>query len=296
MHYTTLTCGDVSELHTCYFAHDVPESWWAGLVPTPFSFPIIYPRDRTDIIRVCRCKVNDDPLRRRSYRCEGGFILRCDVSELQFIRMDFVPPAHHDTYPSVDPAIADMVGKVVLITGASRGIGKAMSIAFAQAGASGIVLLARSDLSIVKTACEGAKRPGRSLQVVTIATDITKTADVVAAAEQVKQDLGRLDVLINNAGYMENVACSFGDYDPDEWWRSFTVNLRGTYEVTRAFLPLLLECGGDKTIVNVTSIAAHMTDEIMSAYKVTLPIPLVLCDTSLKHKLPDDEACPSAPH
>ncbi|KAI0729726.1 putative oxidoreductase [Fomitopsis betulina] len=183
--------------------------------------------------------------------------------------MDFVPPAHHDTYPSVDPAIADMVGKVVLITGASRGIGKAMAIAFAQAGASGIVLLARSDLSIVKTACEGAKRPGRSLQVVTIATDITKTADVVAAAEQVKQDLGRLDVLINNAGYMENVACSFGDYDPDEWWRSFTVNLRGTYEVTRAFLPLLLECGGDKTIVNVTSIAAHMTDEIMSAYKTT---------------------------
>lgn len=191
--------------------------------------------------------------------------------------MDFIPPAHHDTYPSVDPAKANMLGKVVLITGASRGIGKATAIAFAQAGASGIVLLARSDLSVVKAACEAAKRPGQSLKVVAIAADSTKTADVIAAAEQVKQAFGRLDVLINNAGYMEDVACLFGDYDPEEWWRTFTVNIRGTYEVTRAFLPLLLECGGDKTIINVTSIAAHMvTDVIMSAYKVTVPISLAL--------------------
>ena len=195
---------------------------------------------------------------------------------------------HHDTYPAVSPFKANLEGKVILVTGASKGIGKAMAVAFAQAGASGIVLLARSDLTATKAACEAAQRGEQPLEVLAISADCTKTADVVAAAEQVRQRFGRLDVLVNNAGYMEGPGAMY-DFDPEEWWRPWTVNVRGTYEVTRAFIPLLLECGGEKIIVNMTSAGAHMIDPMFTAYKVAsfLSAAQLMCDSP--GYLKDDE-------
>ena len=181
--------------------------------------------------------------------------------------MDFVPTARHDTYPAVDPAKANLKGKVVLVTGASKGLGKALAIAFAQAGVSGLALFARSDLSATKAAAEAAQRPGQGLTVLTINGDATKTADAAGAAKQVKDTFGKLDALINNAGYMEAVT-SITDSDPEDWWRSWEVNIRGTYEFTRAFLPLLIESNGDKIIVNTTSVAAHFLDGLFAGYKV----------------------------
>ena len=58
------------------------------------------------------------------------------------------------------------------------------------------------------------------------------------------------------------------DSDPEDWWRSWEVNIRGTYEFTRAFLPLLIESNGDKIIVNTTSVAAHFLDGLFAGYKV----------------------------
>ncbi|KZT69463.1 putative oxidoreductase [Daedalea quercina L-15889] len=182
--------------------------------------------------------------------------------------IDFVATTRHDTYPAVDPSKANLNGKVVLVTGASKGIGTAIAIAFAQAGASGLILLARSDLSAVQATCEAAQRPRQSLKVLTIATDCTKGSEVVAAAQEVKETFGRLDVLINNAGYMEGIS-KIAEYDPEEWWKPWKVNIRGTYEVTRAFLPLLLEYGGDKIIINMTSLGAHLVDPLFTAYKMT---------------------------
>ena len=100
-----------------------------------------------------------------------------------------------------------------------------------------------------------------------VSADCTKTADVVSAAEQVKQHFGRLDVLVNNAGYLEAHGAMY-DGDPEEWWRPWTVNVRGTHDVTRAFLPLLLECAGERTVVNMTSTGAHAVDPGFAAYKV----------------------------
>jgi len=182
--------------------------------------------------------------------------------------VDFVPTARHDTYPAIDPTKANLAGKVVAITGASKGIGKAIAIAFAQAGVSGLVLLARSDMSAVKAACEASQRPGQSLKVLTASVDTANNEQVVAALAKVKETFGRLDILVNNAGYMEGFAL-IGDQDPEEWWKVWTVNMRGTYLVTRAFLPLLIESGGEKTIINLTSIGAHYTWPNSSAYQTT---------------------------
>ncbi|KZT69455.1 putative oxidoreductase [Daedalea quercina L-15889] len=190
-----------------------------------------------------------------------------DHNMLRHAGVDFVPTSHHDTYPAVDPSKANMNGKVVLVTGASKGIGKALALSLVQAGVSGLALLARSDLTAVKAACEAAQRPGQSLKVLTIAADCTRTADIIAAAKQVKDTFGKLDILINSAGYMEEVTTIL-DSDPEDWWKSWEVNVRGTYEVVRAFLPLLIESGGDKIIVNMTSVAAHFPNGLSAGYKM----------------------------
>lgn len=182
----------------------------------------------------------------------------------------FVSTVHQDTYPAIDPAKADLSGKVVLITGASKGIGKAISVAYAKAGVSGLALLARSKTGLESTerACLEAQRSGQSLKVARIAVDITRSDDVSAALKEVEGTFGRLDIVINNAGLMETPSV-LGDTDPSEWWDVWTVNIKGIFNITRSSLPLLISCGGLKTIVNLTSIGAHLLSPHLSAYQST---------------------------
>ncbi|GBE89715.1 Short chain dehydrogenase citE [Sparassis crispa] len=181
----------------------------------------------------------------------------------------FVPTLHHDTYPFIDPSTADLSGKVVLITGASKGIGKGIALAFAKAGASGLILIARSNMKALEAECLAAQRPGQALKVLALSgVDTTDPSHVTEAAKKAKETFGRLDVLINNAGLMESMHL-IAESDPLEWWKVWEVNIRGTYNVTRAFLPLLIECGGDKTIINMSSAAAHHILPMGSAYLTT---------------------------
>lgn len=174
-----------------------------------------------------------------------------------FVGATFIPVDRHDTYPAIDPANADLSGKVAVVTGASKGIGRAIALAIAQSGARGLVLLARSGLDTAKEQCLAVQRLGHPLEVLAVQTDVANNDQVVAAAKRVEDAFGRVDVVVNNAGIVERYNYIV-DSDPDEWWKTWNVNLRGTYQVTRAFLPLLIKCGGDKTIVNVASISADI--------------------------------------
>ncbi|PGH02025.1 hypothetical protein AJ80_08919 [Polytolypa hystricis UAMH7299] len=183
--------------------------------------------------------------------------------------LTFVSTVHHDTYPTIDASKVDMVGRHVFITGASRGIGQALAVAYAVAGASIIGIAARSDLSSVKEEVEAAAlATGRKLpKVITVPLDISDKANI----EEALHDLGpafdfKLDVLVNNAGRMETWK-PLGETDFDDWWSSWEVNVRGTSLVTRALLPLLLAAGSLKTVVNVSSIGALMTSAGGSAYQ-----------------------------
>ena len=92
-------------------------------------------------------------------------------------------------------------------------------------------------------------------------------ASVEAAAQLTEKEFGELDILINNAGYLsEFVAIDEGDRD--EWWMNFEVNIRGVYWMTKALLPLLLK-GGEKTVVNLSSIGAHTIRYGASGYQTT---------------------------
>ena len=175
-----------------------------------------------------------------------------------------------DTYPFIDPTKADLTGKSVLITGASKGIGKATAISFASAGCSKILLAARSDLAdvelAVKDAATKAKRPQPLVQ--SLEVDVTSEVSVRAAAETAADVLGgSLDVLINNAGYLEAWK-PIAESTPSEWWRTWEVNIKGTYLAAHYFLPLLLK-SETKTIINISSGGAHVLFPGASGYQTT---------------------------
>jgi NAD(P)-dependent dehydrogenase (short-subunit alcohol dehydrogenase family) len=95
--------------------------------------------------------------------------------------------------------------------------------------------------------------------------DVTSRTSVEAAAKDVSKTFdGKLDILINNAGYLAGFA-GIPDSDPDEWWRDWEVNVKGTYLVTRAFWPLLL-ASPLKIIINIASIGAVLTVPQNSSY------------------------------
>ncbi|KAL8804870.1 MAG: hypothetical protein Q9200_005646 [Gallowayella weberi] len=178
-------------------------------------------------------------------------------------------PVHNDTYPAIDPRKADLSGKSVFISGASRGIGRAMTLSFVIAGASAIAIGARGDMTSlvedVKNSAAAAKR--NPPKVLAIKFDVTSKESIDSAAAAVEEAFGKIDVLVNNAG-VSPAMCNVADTDSEEWWRVWTINFRGTYLVTRAFLPLMLK-GGDKQIVNVCSVGAHLILPGLSAYQTS---------------------------
>ena len=140
----------------------------------------------------------------------------------------FVQPNHHDTYPFIDPRKQDLSGKYVFVSGASKGIGRALGIAYAQAGVAGIALGARSDLATVQDeVLQAAKDAGRTEpKVLSLSLDVVDLASVEAAAKATESAFGKLDILINNAGYLASFE-RITEGDPVEWWKTWEVNIKG---------------------------------------------------------------------
>ncbi|KAF9306318.1 hypothetical protein BG003_001055, partial [Podila horticola] len=177
---------------------------------------------------------------------------------------NFTSTLHTDTYPAI--AHSNHQTRNVLITGASKGIGRATAISFARSGAANIVIAARSGLDEVERELQAAAPSSSSPpQIIKLQLDVVSEASVAHAAERVKQECGHLDILVNNAGYIEKWT-PIAESNPSEWWRSWEVNIKGVYLMTRAFLPLLLQ-GTLKTIINVSSTGAHSTKRGASAYQ-----------------------------
>ena len=155
--------------------------------------------------------------------------------------------------------IGKLDGKVAVITGASRGIGKAIAFAFARAGAK-VVLAARTRETLEQVAVELRDSGAEALAV---PTDVT---DADAVKQLIQQTLGvhqHVDILINNAGigYFGPVV----DFDPDDWDTVLNSNLKAVYLCAKYALPSMLARGSGQ-IINVLSIAAKVAFEASSAY------------------------------
>jgi len=178
--------------------------------------------------------------------------------------------SHKDTYPFINPTKADLTGKSALITGASKGIGKATAISFAAAGCSKLLLAARSDLAdvaiAVKDAAKKANRPQPLVHILQV--DVTSEDSVRVAAEAAAVLLGgSLDVLINNAGYLEEWK-PIAESTPSEWWKTWEVNIKGTYLTSHYFLPMLLK-SQTKTIINISSGGSQVVFPGASGYQTS---------------------------
>lgn len=178
---------------------------------------------------------------------------------------------YHDTYEFISPKKLNLRGTSVFITGASKGIGRETALSFAVAGCAKIGLGARSDLSKLEAEVkEAAKKAGHKEEpkVVKVKLDVASQESVKAAAETVSKEFGgKLDVLINNAGHLERWV-PLGDAEPDAWWKTYEVNVKGVFLCSKYFMPLVL-AGEVKTNIIVSSIGAIDTQFGASSYQST---------------------------
>jgi 3-oxoacyl-[acyl-carrier protein] reductase len=153
-------------------------------------------------------------------------------------------------------------GKTALVTGAGKGIGKAIALELAKEGVN-IGLLARTTADLEQVAAELAAF-GVKTSIVT--ADVTDINAVDTAVAQVKAELSFIDILINNAGI--GAFGSFLELEPETFERIIKVNLFGVYYVTRAVLPAMIE---QKTgdIVNISSTAGQRGAAVTSAYSAS---------------------------
>lgn len=151
--------------------------------------------------------------------------------------------------------MVELSGKVVLITGASRGIGAEAARRFAQAGAH-LGLMARDRDAVADIAAETG---GTAL-----AGDVAQADALEAAVSALVERFGRVDVLINNAGLIDPIG-ALEDCDPQAWGQAIDVNLKGVFHGIRAVLPIMRAQGGG-TVLTVGSGAAHAPQQGWSAY------------------------------
>lgn len=141
-------------------------------------------------------------------------------------------------------------GKVCVVTGASSGIGEATALRLGRAGAT-VVLAARREDRLRALAGRVEQAGGRALSV---ATDVTDESQSKAMIERAASELGRLDLLVNDAGVM--LLGPIEGANTDEWRRMVNVNLMGLLYCTHAALPLMREQGSGH-IINVSSVAGR---------------------------------------
>ena len=151
---------------------------------------------------------------------------------------------------------------VAIITGASRGIGRAIAQAYAQEGAS-LCLVARNPASLDETVAELGLPAER---VMTVALDVTDREACFAAVGQVQARFGHVDILVNNAGVYR--AKSFLDYTPQDFQDLLDVNLFGVIHFTQACLPQMQQRKHGR-IVNIASTAGKWGSRNQSAYNIS---------------------------
>jgi len=156
----------------------------------------------------------------------------------------------------------DLSGKVALVTGGSRGLGKAVALAMAEKGAK-VVICGRKQENL-DLAMEELQKPG--FEVMALPAHIGKSDQVTALFEKINERFGGLDILVNNVGM--NILTPFvAEVDEKMWDKIIETNLKGTFLASSQAVRLMKKRGGGK-IINITSVAARKAAKGMGIYSV----------------------------
>jgi 3-oxoacyl-[acyl-carrier protein] reductase len=142
-------------------------------------------------------------------------------------------------------------GRVALVTGASRNIGRSIALAFADAGAS-VAIVARSDREAAETVAREIEAMGVASAV--LLGDVGKEEDAARLVDQAVEKLGRLDILVNNAAIRREAP--IGSLSFSDWKEVFGVTLDGAFLMSRAAIPHL-KAGGQGAIINIGGLTAY---------------------------------------
>lgn len=153
-------------------------------------------------------------------------------------------------------------GKTALVTGASRGLGKAIALALAQAGAR-LVLVSR-DLDLLNQTADAARALGQ--QAVVFKTDVTNETQIRELENDVARQFGQIQILVNNAGM--NIRKPATEFSLQEWRQVIDTNLTSAFLMCRSFVPIMR--GQDYgRILNLTSIMSHVSLPGRTAYSAS---------------------------
>jgi 3-oxoacyl-[acyl-carrier protein] reductase len=180
----------------------------------------------------------------------------------------------------------DLSGRVALVTGGSRGLGRADALTLARAGADVVIadILVESDESgeadrygplaqaaraqgLVKTEATAEEIVAMGQRALALRCDVTDAAQVQAVVERTVDELGSVDILVNNAGTLDHVG-QLEDQVPELWERDLRVNLTGAFNCSRAVWPHMRERGWGR-IVNMASVAGTLGGSGQASYSTT---------------------------
>ncbi len=162
---------------------------------------------------------------------------------------------------STNPTPFDLTGKIALITGASKGLGKAMALALSRAGAT-IALVSRDESKLSEVQSEIAAHGASDIFV----ADIRQESHVHRLESEVTARFGKIHILINNAGI--NIRKNLTDFTLEEWQSVMDTNLTSVFLMCRAFVPHMKGAGYGR-ILNLTSIMSHISLPQRAAYSAS---------------------------
>lgn len=167
----------------------------------------------------------------------------------------------------------ELSGKVALVTGGGRGIGRGIALKYAEAGAA-VAITARSLDQLEETASQVRAIGGK---VIVLQGDVSDPASVADVCARTERELGPVDVLMNNAG-------TTGPYGPiwavdaDDWWHTLEIHLRGSFMFTREIVPGMVARGGGR-VINMVSGAGVRPNPNFSGYGVAKTAMIRLSET-----------------
>jgi NAD(P)-dependent dehydrogenase (short-subunit alcohol dehydrogenase family) len=163
--------------------------------------------------------------------------------------------------PNAEPS-PDLAGKIALISGASKGLGRAMALCLSEAGA--VVALVSRDTEKLHNVKRDIETSGGAAKV--FVADVTKEENVRSLESEVSAHLGKVQILINNAGI--NVRKNLVDFSLDEWRSVLDANLTSVFLMCRAFVPHMKGTGYGR-VLNMASIMSHVSLPGRAAYSAS---------------------------